>query len=61
MANGCTVLAGTRDPDPYTGTTIRFRIGGTSEIDIDHVVALADAGRRTLSLPARTQEADSVA
>ncbi len=46
MKNWCKVLAGTRDPDPYTGQTIRFVVGGDSEIDIDHVVALADAWQK---------------
>jgi len=43
MKNACKVLAGTRKPDPYTGKTIRFQVGGASELDIDHVVALSDA------------------
>ena len=46
MKNWCKVLAGTRDPDPYTGRPIRFVIGGPSEIDVDHVVALADAWQK---------------
>ena len=46
MKNRCKVLAGTRAPDPYTGTTIRFALGGASEIDIDHVVALSDAWQK---------------
>ncbi|MFL6177641.1 MAG: HNH endonuclease family protein [Ornithinibacter sp.] len=46
MKNWCKVLAGTRNPDPYTGRTIRFVIGGPSEIDVDHVVALADAWQK---------------
>ena len=46
MKNSCKVLAGTRKPDPYTGTTIRFVYGGASEIDIDHVVALSDAWQK---------------
>jgi hypothetical protein len=46
MKNWCKVLAGTRDPDPYTGHSIRFVIGGPSEIDVDHVVALADAWQK---------------
>jgi hypothetical protein len=43
---GCTVRRGVLH-DPYTGTTIRFVRGeGTSEaVQIDHVVALADAWR----------------
>jgi hypothetical protein len=46
MKNWCKVLAGNRSPDPYTGRTIRFVIGGRSEIDVDHVVALADAWQK---------------
>ena len=46
MRNSCTVLAGTRRPDPYTGRTIRFVYGGASEVDIDHVVALSDAWQK---------------
>jgi hypothetical protein len=46
MKNACKVLAGTRNPDPYTGKTIRFVIGGASEIDIDHVVPLSDAWQK---------------
>ncbi len=46
MKNWCKVLAGTSSPDPYTGRTIRFVIGGPSEIDVDHVVALADAWQK---------------
>jgi hypothetical protein len=46
MKNACKVLAGTLAPDPYTGTSIRFVIGGASEIDIDHVVALSDAWQK---------------
>jgi hypothetical protein len=46
MKNWCKVLAGTRAPDPYTGRSIRFVIGGASEIDIDHVVALSDAWQK---------------
>ena len=46
MKNWCKVLAGTRNPDPYTGTKIRFVVGGASEIDIDHVVALSDAWQK---------------
>jgi hypothetical protein len=45
MANSCKVLAGTLD-DPYTGSTIRFEYGGPSEVDVDHVVALADAWQK---------------
>jgi len=46
MKNSCKVLAGTRAPDPYTGRSIRFVVGGGSEIDIDHVVALSDAWQK---------------
>jgi hypothetical protein len=46
MKNRCKVLAGTRAPDPYTGRTIRFVVGGNSEIDVDHVVALSDAWQK---------------
>ena len=41
---GCVVTAGTLH-DPYTGDTIRF-VRGTSLIQIDHVVALADAWQK---------------
>ncbi len=40
----CVVVAGTLN-DPYTGTTIRFTKAEASEVQIDHVVALADAWR----------------
>jgi hypothetical protein len=43
---GCKVLAGTAAPEVYTGTTIRFSLGGAPDIDIDHVVALADAWQK---------------
>ncbi|GAA4474263.1 hypothetical protein GCM10023094_09520 [Rhodococcus olei] len=45
--NGCTVATGVLD-DPYTGTTIAFtRVEDTSNaVEIDHVVALADAGHK---------------
>ncbi|AXT86847.1 calcium-binding protein [Aeromicrobium sp. A1-2] len=46
MENYCKALAGTLDPDPYTGTMIRFQYGGASEVDIDHVVALSDAWQK---------------
>lgn len=43
--DGCRVLSGTL-PDPYTGTTISFVRGPQSaQVQIDHVVALADAWR----------------
>lgn len=38
----CVVASGDLS-DPYTATTIHFRRGGASEVDIDHVVALGDA------------------
>ncbi|MBT0993384.1 DUF1524 domain-containing protein [Cellulomonas sp. DKR-3] len=48
--DGCTVLAGVLD-DPYTGARIEFARGPDSaDVQIDHVVALADAwasGART--------------
>ena len=46
-SNGCAVLSGTLD-DPYTGTTIDFQRGqGTSsEVQIDHLVALSDAWQK---------------
>jgi hypothetical protein len=41
--DGCTVLSGTLD-DPYTGVPIAFARGpDSSVVQIDHVVALADA------------------
>ncbi|MGK5637208.1 HNH endonuclease family protein [Streptomyces sp. URMC 126] len=41
----CTVTSGTL-ADPYTGKTIRFRRGArSSDVQIDHVVALSDAWR----------------
>lgn len=42
--NGCVVLSGTL-AEPYTGTTMEFRKGKdtSADIQIDHVVALADA------------------
>jgi hypothetical protein len=44
--HGCVVLSGTL-AEPYTGAVVEFRRGeGTSaEVQIDHVVALADAWR----------------
>lgn len=46
MKNSCKVLAGTLAPDPFTGQEIRFEVGGTSEVDIDHLVALSDAWQK---------------
>jgi hypothetical protein len=56
--DGCTVATGVLH-DPYTGTIIDFTRGsGTSSVvQIDHVVALADAwqtGAQQLSLADRT-------
>ena len=43
---GCVVLTGTLD-DPYTGTTIAFERGErSSQVQIDHVVALSDAWQK---------------
>jgi hypothetical protein len=42
MDGSCRVLAGILFPDPYTGENIRF-VRGKSLVDIDHVVALAQA------------------
>ncbi|MEU8705923.1 HNH endonuclease family protein [Streptomyces sp. NPDC048565] len=44
-ADGCKVLKGVLDPDPYTGTRIAFR-RGASKVDIDHLVALSDAWQK---------------
>lgn len=38
----CTVLSGTLN-DPYTATVIPYLKGGTSPIDIDHMVSLSDS------------------
>ena len=45
--DGCTVLSGTLN-DPYTGRIIEFKrgVGTSSEVQIDHVVALADAWQK---------------
>ncbi len=32
--------------DPFTGQSIRFQYGGTSEVDVDHMVALSDAWQK---------------
>ena len=43
VVEDCVVLRGTLD-DPYTGTRIAFARGaGSADVQIDHVVALADA------------------
>ncbi len=47
VGDGCKVLSGTLD-DPYTGKTIHFERGAdtSSEVQIDHVVALSDAWQK---------------
>ena len=42
MAGSCEIVTGVLK-DPYTGRAIRFRFGGASEVEIDHVVALSNA------------------
>ncbi len=46
--DGCKVLNGTLQPDPYTGKTIAFQRGATSSqtVQIDHVVAVSDAWQK---------------
>ncbi|MFD9500330.1 HNH endonuclease family protein [Streptomyces sp. NPDC060035] len=44
-ADGCKVLRGVLDPDPYTGTRITYE-RGRSKVDIDHLVALSDAWQK---------------
>ena len=44
--HGCKVLQGLAAPEVYTGTSVRFVLGGAPDIDIDHVVALADAWQK---------------
>lgn len=46
MKNACKVISGSLSPDPYTGTTIGFVLGGASEVDIDHLVAVSDAWQK---------------
>ena len=41
----CDIASGVLE-DPYTRKVIRFRVGGPSEVDIDHVVALGDAWQK---------------
>lgn len=60
--DGCTVLTGTLH-DPYTGRTIDFHrgVGTSTAVQIDHVVALADAwrtGAQKLSASRREQLAN---
>ncbi|MGO4363033.1 GmrSD restriction endonuclease domain-containing protein [Terrabacter sp. RAF57] len=53
--NGCAVMTGTLK-DPYTGTTVAFsRTADTSPVQIDHVVALADAWVKGAAQWPRTQ------
>lgn len=52
--DNCTVLSGTLEIDPYTGTRIDFirGVGTSSAIHIEHVVAVSDAwGKGAQSLP----------
>ncbi|WIY81967.1 HNH endonuclease family protein [Propionimicrobium sp. PCR01-08-3] len=42
--SGCVIVAGTLD-DPYTGETVIFAKADASKVQIDHLVALADAWR----------------
>ena len=46
-SNGCAVVSGTLH-DPYTGTTIDFQRGAgtSSQVQIDHLVALSDAWQK---------------
>jgi Protein of unknown function (DUF1524) len=44
-AGDCIVRSGRLD-DPYTARMVTFVRGGASEVDIDHVVALADAWQK---------------
>jgi len=46
--DGCRVLNGTLNPDPYTGKTIPFQRGATTSqaVQIDHVVAVSDAWQK---------------
>jgi hypothetical protein len=41
----CKVMAGTLDPDPYTGRDVTFA-RGRSKVDVDHIVALSDAWQK---------------
>ncbi|WP_405390344.1 MULTISPECIES: HNH endonuclease family protein [unclassified Streptomyces] len=44
-SDGCKVLGGVLDPDPYTGGRVTF-VRGRSKVDIDHLVALSDAWQK---------------
>lgn len=48
LSGTCKVLSGDLN-DPYTGTWIHFEIGGASEVDIDHIVAISDAWQKGAS------------
>lgn len=57
--HGCVVLSGTLD-DPYTGSSMSFLRGQTtsSDVQIDHVVALSDAWQKgAQQLPAESRRA----
>ena len=62
--DGCTVLAGVLD-DPYTAQVVEFRRGpGSADVQVDHVVALADAwaaGADAWDPPARERFANDPA
>jgi hypothetical protein len=45
VLDGCTVVSGVL-LDPYGGTTVEFRRSDASAVQIDHVVALADAWQK---------------
>lgn len=58
--DGCRVLTGRLDPDPYSGSVINFQRGiNTSQaVQIDHVVAVSDAwqkGAQNLTPELRSQ------
>ena len=60
LENACTVVSGTL-VDPYSGKTIQFSKEKSSEVQIDHVVALSDAwqkGAQLLTLEQRKQLAN---
>lgn len=61
--NGCVVLSGQLNPDPYTGKVIDFTRGTStsSAVQIDHVVALSDAwqtGAQLLDFTTRNKMAN---
>ncbi len=47
VGDGCNIISGTLE-DPYTGKTIHFQRGAgtSSDVQIDHVVALSDAWQK---------------